>query len=230
MPDYPKAMTDMDFLDPESGSGRFAARPAIAIGTGEHDETTSADKVIRDEVGEWILEEAPELGTAEPIGGSIGRGAEGWIAVVQWVGDALANNVFDIAVGYALARVMARLRKWKASREAEGKHGNFYVSRGAAAALAGAAVAEEFDEAGPLEVEAVEEPSSIAGWTVSELSYVGLEPWIVLLRNMNAEVRYVVVVLPDGSIAGQLRIPFLEFEAMFLRESRFEQATRGREQ
>ena len=37
---------------------------------------------------------------------------------------------------------------------------------------------------------------------------------------MKAEVRYVVVVMPDGAIGGQLRVPFLDFEAMFLHPSR----------
>jgi len=83
--------------------------------------------------------------------------------------------------------------------------------------LRAAHVAEEFRETGSLLVEAVEEPSSIAGWEVTKLSYVGLEPWIVLLRNEDERVRYVVVVMPDGTISGALRVPFLPFESMFLR-------------
>ena len=108
--------------------------------------------MIRRWVGEWIFEEAPELGRAQAIDGEVGRGASGWVAVVEWLGDALANNVVDIAFGYALARVIGRLRERKAAQEAEGKHGGFMISRGAAALLAAAAVAEEFDEPGPLEV------------------------------------------------------------------------------
>lgn len=44
--------------------------------------------------------------------------------------------------------------------------------------------------------------------------------WIVLLRNDGAEVRYLVVVLPSGTISGALRVPFLPFESLFLRPGR----------
>ena len=191
---------------------------------GEHGdgEGATAEQVLRDAVGDWVLEEQPgDLGRAEARDGSAGRGAEAWIPVVQWAADVVANNVVDITIGYALARILGRLRERKQERKAEGGFLTVEVSRGVAAGLAAADVAEHFDEPGPLEVEAVEEPSAIAGHEVTELSYTGLEPWIVLLRNMEAEVRYLVVVLPDGRIVGRLRVPFLEHEAGFLPPSRF---------
>jgi hypothetical protein len=229
VPEYPDVMFEMGF-DPETPAGRFNPRPAVAISTGEYGEGDDAlaEEVVRGSVGDWLLEDEPSLGRAEARSGSAGRGAEGWTAVVQWLGEAIANNVVDIAVGYALAKTLGRLRRRKDEREAEGQHLGIEVSRGAAAVLAAASVAEEFGERGPLEVEAVEEPSSIAGHEITELSYVGLEPWIVLLRNTKAEVRYVTVVLPDGAIGGNLRVPFLPFEAMFLRPSRFQDQPRRR--
>jgi len=224
MPRYP----DVIGIDGDHYPGsRFDVRPALAISTGEHGDGADAEDVIRNDVGDWVLQPDTPLGQPEAVNGSAGRGASAWVPVVQWVGEAIANNVVDIAVGVALGKVLDRLREWRKSREAEGKYAGVEVSRGAAALLAGADLAREFGEHGPLEVEAVEEPSSIAGYDVAELSYVGLEPWIVLLRNMHEEVRYVVIVLPDGDVAGRLRIPFLEFEGGYLQESRFEGAADG---
>jgi hypothetical protein len=87
---------------------------------------------------------------------------------------------------------------------------------GAAAALAVAEVAERFEERDRLEIEAVEEPASIAGQSVSELSYVGVEPWVVLLRNRERKVRYLVVVAPHWEILGALKTPMGEFEHVYL--------------
>jgi hypothetical protein len=218
MPRYHDALHG---VDPELGGSRFTTRPAIAIAVGEYPDGGDAEEIVRSDVGDWILAEQPELGAAAAVDGSQGRGASAWIPVVQWLGEAIANNVVDISVGYALAKTVSRLKDWANTRNTEGKPGRFNVSRGAAAALAAADVAEQFGEEGPLEVEAVEEPSNIAGQPATEFSYVGLEPWIVLLRNMIEQVRYVIVVLPDGSIAGRLRVPFLEFEAGYLPLSEF---------
>ena len=86
-----------------------------------------------------------------------------------------------------------------------------------AAAVAANHVASTFDETEPLTVEAVEEPSSIAGVKVFDLSYVGAEPWVVLLRNDETERRYYVVVAPGGEIMGAIETNLLEFEKMFIR-------------
>jgi hypothetical protein len=223
MPEYPEELLNLG-VEPDSfAGGRFTTDAAVAIATGEYGEGDDAlaEKVIRESVGEWLLEDEPRLGRPQAVGGSAGRGAAGWAAVAHWLADAIANNVVDIAVGAALAKTLGRLREWRKQREGEGKHGGIEISRGAAALVAAADVASEFGERGPLEVEAVEEPSSVAGRPVSELSYVGVEPWIVFLRNVEQEVRYIVVVNPDGVVAGRLRLPFLEFEGMFRAESTF---------
>jgi hypothetical protein len=215
VPRYPEEIRRLG-IDPEYAGGRFNMLPAIALGTGEGgDDHPRAEDVIREVVGEWILEEHPQLGRGEGRDGSMGRGAEGWVAVVQWIGE--ADGVVDLVVAAALAKVLHRLREWRSEREAKNEPASIEISRGTAALVAAAHTAEAFREKGSLLVEAVEEPSSIAGWEVMELSYVGLEPWIVLLRNDNEDVRYVVVVMPDGTISGALRVPFLPFESMFLR-------------
>lgn len=54
------------------------------------------------------------------------------------------------------------------------------------------------------------------GVPASETSYVGTEPWVVLLRNTEAARRYYVVVAPDGEIMGHIETPLLEWETMFL--------------
>lgn len=223
MPEYPDELLSLG-VDPNSfAGGRFTTDPAVAIATGEYGDGDDAlaGQVIRESVGEWLLEDQPGLGRAETISGSAGRGASAWVPVAHWLADAIANNVVDIAIGAGLAKTLGRLREWRRERESAGKHGGIQVSRGAAALVAAADVAEAFGEEGPLEVEAVDEPSGIAGSSVSELSYVGVEPWIVLLRNVEREVRYLVVVNPDGVIAGRLRLPFLDFESMFRAESTF---------
>ncbi len=64
-------------------------------------------------------------------------------------------------------------------------------------------------------LEAVEEPSSIAGRESPEMNYVGIEPWIVFLVDVRAQVRYVVAVSSDGQIMGSVRMPFQKLEAYY---------------
>jgi hypothetical protein len=223
VPQYPDAIRGFG-LDPDSfAGGRFTTDPAVAIGTGEYGDGDDAlaEKVISESVGAWLLESDEALGRVEAVSGEAGRGASAWIAVAHWLGDAIANNIVDLAAGAAFAKILSRLREWRKEREAEAKFGGIEISRGGSALLAAADVAEAYAEEGPLEVEAVEEPSAIAGRLVSELSYVGVEPWIVLLRNVERGVRYIVVVNPDGVVAGRLQMPFLDFEAMFRADTDF---------
>jgi hypothetical protein len=108
------------------------------------------------------------------------------------------------------------VQKAKGSLKGDDRH-RFHVSRGGAAYLAVAEVAERFGEKGLLEVEAVEEPSSIAGSEISELSYVGLEPWVVLLLNRKDHKRYFVVIQSrGGDVLGSIETEMDEYEEMFL--------------
>lgn len=80
--------------------------------------------------------------------------------------------------------------------------GSFYessrfVSRGMAALVAVQDVLDN-NPLARLALEAVEEPSLIAGHPSPELNYVGVAPWIVLLADPHQERRYVVAVARTG--------------------------------
>lgn len=195
--------------DLEDPGSRFTLRVAFAISGSEETEGADArDTVVRD-VGEWVFEGQPELGAGRAVASSVGRGASAWVAAVEWVAQAAAAGVIGSAAWTAVAAIRRRLPEEHPDRR-------YLVSRGAAAHLAAAAIADEFGESEPLEIEAVEEPSAIAGAVVSELSYIGLEPWVVLLRNRWENTRYVVVVGPDGEILGLVRAPMDQWENMYL--------------
>jgi hypothetical protein len=111
----------------------------------------------------------------------------------------------------------------KRTREAEGGFMAVEVSRGVAAGLAAADVAENFVEAGSLRgLRRSRSPRRSPAMTVTELSYTGLEPCgSCSSATWTLRSGYIVVVLPDGTIAGRLQVPFLPFEAGYLRPSRF---------
>jgi hypothetical protein len=206
----------------DSPVGRFNKRPAVAIGGGARGEDhLSAGVFLRHEVGDWILEADPALGAAEAREGSAGRGAETWVPVVQWLGQSITNGIVDLVVATAFVRILHRLRAWRDERRSQDRRSSIEVSRGGAALVAAAHVSEHFEENGTIVIEAVEEPTSITGRHVTELSYVGFEPWLVLLRNDTRRFRYVVVVMPDGTVAGALSVPFLPHEDVFLAPAEF---------
>lgn len=200
-----------DDLDCEGPSSRFNRRPAVAVLVGEPAVSGgSAASAIVQALGAWALEEDALLGRPRAIDGTVGRGAAGWVPVLEWLGDAAGQALVDLALAAAAARLIARLR-----RAGEGsRRAPIYVSRGMAAALAADHIARQHAGDNRLEIEAVEEPSAIAGRPVSELSYVGAEPWLVLARSRGGRARFYVVVAPDGSIVGVLRTPLLEWEQL----------------
>lgn len=81
--------------------------------------------------------------------------------------------------------------------------------------LAASAISRDFDDEGPLQLEAAEEPSEIAGNTTDELNYVGLEPWVVLLRNPDTLRRYFVVIAPTGDVLGCIQTRMHEWETHY---------------
>ncbi len=89
------------------------------------------------------------------------------------------------------------------------------VSRGLAAFLAMEHVFETTDESGVLNVEFVQEPSLLGGRPPSEMSYTGLEPWIVSLVNGSRKSRYVLVVSPEGEIQGCIVAKAGKFDPMY---------------
>jgi hypothetical protein len=202
--------------DVEEPGSRFSPRPALTVHAPESEwpdvgrPGPGAEGVVRARLGDWALEPQESLGTPEALEGSTGRGTAGWTAVVEFVTQHAAGGVISAAAGMAFKRF------WRRAREAQGSTN---VSRGGAVYLAVAEVAERFGlQESSLEVEAAEEPSSIAGHDVTELSYTGFEPWVVLLRHPAAGgVRYVLVVAPDGEIFGVVEAPLTEGERLYLR-------------
>jgi hypothetical protein len=215
-----------DHVDVERPTSRFTLSPAVALGFPEEewsrleDEATEA---LRERYGDWIYEEQEGLGRAEARAGGVGRGAEGLAAILIFIGINAAAGIISVSAGMAWKRFLERVKR---SRRNDSPR--IYISRGGAALLAVAEVAERFGGDNDLELEAVEEPSSIAGGEISELAYVGLEPWIVLLRDREKLRRYVVVVSGRGEVLGALDTPIEEWEAMFLPEPGEQPAIRAR--
>jgi hypothetical protein len=202
-------MSDESF-NLEAPGSRFTTHAAIAIlsrcGRGDRydpaiGDTGDPSEVVRDAFGATPLSD-DALGQATVASGAVGRGASAWTPIVEWVFTVgipaiLTSAAWDAtkAAGSAAARMVARLRE----REVE-----FLVSRGYAGLLAIEHLLAEAAEDGVLGVEAIQEPSSLSGECLTEVNYVGADPWIVLLLNEDRTQRYIVAVAPDGSVLGAL--------------------------
>jgi hypothetical protein len=209
-----------DVFDPDDvmdRGSRFTEHPAIALAVPEvewaADSEANARAPLARHFGDWIFDEQDELGRGEAADSSVGRGAAGIAAALVFVGLHALGGVISVSAGMAWRRFVQKALDSLPNDE----RALFFVSRGGAAYLAAAEVAERFGEQGELEVEAVEEPSSIAGHETPELSYVGIEPWIVLLRRAENLRRYLVVAAPDGEILGALATPMRQWEPGYLR-------------
>jgi hypothetical protein len=201
-------------VDLEGPTSRFTLSPAVAMGFPEAEwgrVEAEAQEALRDDLGDWIFEEQDELGRAEARAGGVGRGAEGLAAVLIFIGLNAAAGIISVSAGLAWKRFLQRVRT---SRGGDAR--GLFISRGGAVLLAVAEVAERFGVDSDLELEAAEEPASIAGREISELSYVGFEPWVVLLLDRDRGRRYVVVVSGHGEVLGALDTAMDEWEAMHL--------------
>jgi hypothetical protein len=210
-------------LDPEREGSRFTSRVAFAVSAMEtHGDRREADghgkspvtqEAIEAHLGLNALDADPEGGQPKAVDGSVGRGAAGWIPVVEW---AAAVAIGGVISGAAWDGVKAAGRRAKAllTRATEGGE-KVFVSRGLAAVFAADHVLAETGEAGILDTESVVEPSTLRGEDPSELSYVGSEPWLVSLINESRTTRYLVAVSPDGNIEGMIPLPLSEFERLF---------------
>jgi hypothetical protein len=214
----PRVSDVFDRRDVDAPGSRFSVGPAIALSVPEEEWADGntvidggAEAALVRHLGDWIFQNQDELGRGEAIEGSMGRGAAGYAAVLEFVAVHAAGGVISAAAGIAFARFVKRAQK-----SAHGDGPSLFVSRGGAAYLAAAEVAARFGAPEAIEVEAVEEPSYIAGREVSELSYVGVEPWIVLLRAREKLRRYIVVVAANGDVLGALETPMGEWEKIYL--------------
>ncbi len=210
------AMIEFDLNAPSS---RFTIRLGMAVQLGPKWMENSEGKVdfartaIASEFGDGWLKSEPDIGEVRVLDGSQGRGAGGWIPVLEWLGINAAEGLVGLtAAGAAragLKRIRARIE------EARSKGHRVMVSRGLAASLAMDHVFETTDETEVLHVEIAQEPSVLGGRPPSETSYTGLEPWIVSLVNGSRRMRYVLVVSAEGDIEGCIAVPAEAFEAMF---------------
>jgi hypothetical protein len=206
--------------DLEAPGSRFSSRPALGLPRGEQDWPShpATDEVwagiVRAEYGAWLIdEEDPTLGKATLVRGEIGRGSSAEMAIVEWLLEPIVKGVVSLVAAAAAKRIWRRARH---GEEGSGEEPRFVlVNRGTAILLAAAAVKETFGEEGELLLEAAEEPSAIAGRPTMEPNYVGLEPWVVLLRSEDARTRYIVVVQADGDILGCLKTPMNEWESLY---------------
>ena len=205
--------------DREGRGSRFTSRVALAVSAGENymlraerGEAGVAHDAVTTVLGGDALDERPGLGRGEALDGSVGRGASGWAAVLEWglqvtIGGVIGNAAW---AGIKLAANEAR------GLLDRGKGRRVMVSRGLAGLVAIDHVLSTYKgEDGPLDIEAVEEPSSVRGMPSPEPNYVGIEPWLVLLQNGPRTARYVVAVRADGSVASSMAVPMEEFESLF---------------
>jgi hypothetical protein len=133
-------------------------------------------------------------------GGAVGRGASAWTPIVQWVFTVgipaiLTSAAWEAmkAAGSAAARMVARLRE----RDAE-----FLCLAAMPACWPSSICSPRTWRTASWTSEAIQEPSSLSGGRLTEVNYVGADPWIVLLLNEDRTRRYVVAVAADGSILG----------------------------
>jgi hypothetical protein len=198
-----------------SGS-RFNNHVALAIkpcsvGITTDGEGGDSEEVVRRALTDVSDEETSALGEARAVDGSVGRGAEGWIAVLEFALELtaeglLANALWDgVKVGARQLRdLLTKLRDRKVE---------VMVSRGAAQLIAIQHVLDQGQETGILDVESVSDPKAMAGQTPTELSYVGVEPWLVSLINETRTYRFIVAVSPSGDAMASMRFPLDEWEA-----------------
>jgi hypothetical protein len=209
--------------DPERPGSRFTRRPALAIasrrgGESVYDfdsDTGDAMRVIAETVDEEFLRGDEALGEASVLDGARGRGAEGWVPVVEWTANAVGQGLVGIAASHAMVRAGRRLRELRSRlRDADV---DLLVSRGAAEVLAVEHVVRAgMETEGALDVESVVEASFMAGGISPETNYVGADPWLVSLLNADRTRRYVVGVQPDGSVAGVLMLTINELQTAYL--------------
>lgn len=193
--------------------------PALAVGLGpewteqSEGERNFARTALAAELGETWLEGDPDLGKVNVLDGGQGRGAAGWIPVLEWLGLNAAGGLVGLGAGQAARAGIRRIRKKIQEAKASGHRP--LVSRGLAAALAMEYVFETTDETQVLHVEFAQEPSVLGGRAPTETSYTGLEPWVISLVNGSRRIRYVLAVTADGDVQGCITIPAGEFEPMF---------------
>ena len=212
MADFPKG------IDPEAAGSRFTSRVGIALLSRPHGESRFDERGDTgdpaDVASEVLADVATDkLGDPDVMQGSYGRGAASWVPIVEWAAATVGIGVLQGAAWDGVKLAARQLRSMVDRLRERGVR--FAISRGGAARLAIDHVADTAGETGILDVEAVEEPSAIAGRPVTEVSYVAFEPWLVSIVNERRTRRYIIAVSPEGEVLGSMSFPMSELELPF---------------
>jgi hypothetical protein len=207
----------LDGVDIGQPGSRFTDRVALAIVTREGIDYPAggggdAKAIVARVLKDVPKEETSTLGKRTAVDGSIGRGASGWVAVLEFALEASAGGVIAGAAWQGAKRAARELRDLLSRLRDDDVH--FFVSRGAAALVAIEYVVE-LGEEGVLDIEAVTDSLAMAGRGPTELSYVGVEPWLVSLVNETRTERHIVAVSPRGNVLGAMRFRMSESESMY---------------
>ena len=208
--------------DLESPGSRYATRPGMAILSrsggrdrydAEHGDTGDAFDVVQDAFGS-AAPGRDALGEPNIVQGAVGRGASAWTPVIEWMVNVGIPAMWPAAAWEAIRFAARRARDLVA--DLRDREARFLVNRAYAALLATEHLLDEGAEDGIIDVLAVEEPSSLGGRSLTEINYVGADPWIVLLLNEGRTSRYIVAVSAEGSILGAIRLPVTDAERPYL--------------
>ena len=203
-----------------SGSG-FFSQPGFAVLCGEGGSDPSGyDGDSGDAMARVASALGDELRNDNQLGrpfvrdASYGRGAAGWTAVVEWTLEAAAQGVVGLI---ATAPIVAAARRYVALKRHMAQRGaTVLINRAGAALVAAEDVARDAPSDSKLWLESAEEMSAAAGRPLTELSYVGADPWLVFVVDLDRNLRYVRIVSPSGDIVGRTTTSPNELERLYL--------------
>lgn len=176
-----------------------------------------AETAIKAEFGNWPGADR-DLGKPTVIDGSHGRGTSGWIPVLEWTFDLASKGLAWTVIRKVAGEIRAAIETARAKSGYRADHSHrVLVSRGLAVILACAHIYEETEEREQLRLEVAQEPTILSGNRPTEISYTGIEPWIVLLVNDSLTKRYMLTVSPHGEVLGYLCTAMDKWETMFYR-------------
>jgi hypothetical protein len=203
-----------------SGS-RFFSEPGFAVLLGERGSDPSgfdgdfgdATARVTSALGQAPPED-PVLGSPRVIDGSHGRGASGWAPVVEWLGLAAAGGILGNLATDAVKAGAARFRDMVRGTKERGA--SILINRAGVALIALADVVEEAPSGATLWMEAAEELATVAGRDVTELGYSHTDSWLVMIVDVEHQVRYIRVVAPSGEIRVRVAAALNPFERLYL--------------
>lgn len=192
--------------DRDLPSCRLTRRFVVStVAVGDRDVVGREKARVCEVFGDEVVQDTEHIGAPAIHRGSVGRGGEVSTVLLEWVVEPAGKGVVSLVAAEAFKRLMRRLRE-------VGARPGPLISAGMAGALA---VAEIGDVGHHLVLEGVFEPAEFRESAPTELNYVGIEPWIVVLAVPGARCRNLVVVGPEGEIVNVTRIPMSETEVHY---------------